>query len=813
MNLSQIPFSCRGNLLGSTRMVLWTRLVVITLLSLVLAAPATSQEIAAPQDLEANLQQIRSEVESLEASSQSATVSDASLAANKVALQKLSQSTFGLALKASASLRLIDEQITALGPAPDPSVGSEPETVAEERQRLAGLKGETALLVREAEKLAVQISNIIEAIAKLRSGKFAQEILARHPVSYGIWQEVQESLPLEIRRLNFAFSNWFRLLGRGVADETTTAILLTLIFAALVAFVIRMFAFPLMARPLMEEKQPYLRRVLAALTTTLVPSAAVSAVMIVLFLSFKHLSLLPPRVDEMVRAAAIVVSVLTFVYFLTRAVLAPGRKYWRVFEITESAARRLTFLITILSFIYAGDYLFAEMRAAMASSVAYTVLASFVSTLLFAAVLSLILLTRLERPSSKGAGRRARGWEPWFYWPMWIAIVIIVGSAFGGYVSLARFLSGQIVVTGAILVGMYIGILSARAVAAPGAMGDSRVGNYLMRRLDFSELSVDQLGLVFGGLIIFGVGVVGVPLVLLQWGFQQDDVQSWIVRALGGFDVGDVRISFANIALAIVVFVVVLVLTRMFQRWLGTKVLTRTRLDSGARHSIGAGIGYLGFIIAAIVALDYSGIDLSNLALIAGALSVGIGFGLQNVVNNFVSGVILLVERPIRVGDWIVVGDKQGYVKNISVRATELETFDRQSIVIPNAELINTAVGNWMLKDQVGRLIVEVGVSYDANEEEVRDILYRLIAEDNRIAPFPKPYVYFKNFGDSALIFEVRVFLNNVNDIIVVGGDMRFAIRRAFREAGIAIPFPQRDIHIQEMQPTLRVATSEAKEK
>ncbi|MBZ0217855.1 MAG: mechanosensitive ion channel, partial [Fimbriimonadaceae bacterium] len=253
-------------------------------------------------------------------------------------------------------------------------------------------------------------------------------------------------------------------------------------------------------------------------------------------------------------------------------------------------------------------------------------------------------------------------------------------------------------------------------------------------------------------------------------------------------------------ALAISVFIIGLILTRIFQRWFTANVLTRTRLDTGVKHSIGAGIGYLGFLIAVILALDYTGIDLSNLALIAGALSVGIGFGLQNVVSNFVSGIILLIERPIRVGDWIVVGDKEGYVKKISVRATELETFDRQSIVIPNAELINTSVGNWMLKDRTGRLIIEIGVSYNSNEEEVRDILYRLIAEDERIATEPKPFVRFKDFGDNALIFEVRVFLKDISDIIRIGSDMRFRIRKAFREAGIAIPFPQRDIHLQAAQ-------------
>ncbi len=794
-------------------MILRMKVVLVACLMLFSGAHALAQESAAVQNLAADLQQILTDLEALEKASLAETTSDVTLAGNKVALQKLSQTTFAVALKASAGLRQADEQIAALGPVPDASTGGEIEAVAAERQRLSAVKGESAILVRELERVVVRVSSLIETVAKIRSRKFAEEILARHPMSSDTWREVRESFKLEITRLNFAFSNWLRLLTRGILDETATAVLLCLAFAAMVIFVVRMIAFPLSARPLMDAEQPYLRRVFAALTTTMVPSVSVAALMTVMYMTFKHLSLLPPRVDEIVRAAAIVVGVLTFVYFLTRAVLAPGRRYWRVIAVSERAAKRLTVLITILSVIYAGDYLFAQVRAAMASPVAYTVLASLVSTLLFALVLSLILLTRLGEPATEHANDRVRGWAPWLYWPMWFAIAVIVGSTLGGYVSLARFLSGQIVVTGAILVGMYVGLLSARAVAHTGAMGESRLGAYLIRRLDFSDLSVDQLGLVFGALIVFGVMSVGVPSILLQWGFQQDDVQSWIARALGGFEVGDVRISFTNIVLAVIVFVVGLILTRMFQRWLAAKVLTRTRLDSGARHSIGAGVGYLGFIFAAIIALEYSGIDLSNLALIAGALSVGIGFGLQNVVNNFVSGVILLVERPIRVGDWIVVGDKQGYVKKISVRATELETFDRQSIVIPNAELINTAVGNWMLKDSVGRLIVEVGVSYDANEEDVRDILYALVAADDRIAAEPKPYVYFKNFGDSALIFEVRVFLKDIADIIAVAGDMRFAIRKAFRETGIVIPYPQRDIHMQTAQPLSEAAAAKAKEK
>lgn len=782
-------------------MIWCTRITCALLVMLSLIGVAVAQEDSQATDVRAGFEQILADVSALDAASTAETVPDITLAANKAALEKLSRTTFELALKTSAALRKIDDQIAELGPVPDPGTAAEPEAVAEERQRLLTLKGETALTVRDAEKLAVRISDIIETIVRLRSEKFAEEIFARHPMSLDVWREVRNGFSLEVRRLNFAFSNWFRILGQKIVNETAIAVILSVGFAALITIATRMFVSPLTARPFMDHEQPYLRRVFAALWATLVPSTAVTASLAVCYLSFKQLSLLPPRVDEIFLAVLTVICLLAFVFFLARAVLAPGRKYWRVLAISESAAQRLTMLISVIAAIYGADYLLAEIRETMSSPVGFTVLASFISTLLFAAVLSFILLTKVTEDTSEDTPSGHRGWNPWFYWPMWLAIVIIIGAAASGYVSFARFLAGQIVVTGAILVAMYIGMLSARAVSRSGALGESRLGTYLIHRLDFSEVSVDQLGLVFGSLLYVGVVVIGAPFIMLQWGFQRDDVLSWVSRALGGFNVGDVRISFANIILAVAAFVIGLILTRIIQRWLTVSVLTRTRIDPGVKHSIGAGVGYLGFIIAVVVALDYTGLDLSNLALIAGALSVGIGFGLQNVVNNFVSGIILLIERPIRVGDWIVVGNNEGYVKKISVRATELETFDRQSIVIPNAELINTSVGNWMLKDKTGRLIVEVGVSYDADEEEVRDILYRLIAEDNRIATFPEPYVYFKDFGDSALIFQARVFLKDVADIIKVGGDMRFGIRKAFREAGIAIPYPQRDIHVLTNNP------------
>ncbi|MEL7029010.1 MAG: mechanosensitive ion channel domain-containing protein, partial [Pseudomonadota bacterium] len=188
----------------------------------------------------------------------------------------------------------------------------------------------------------------------------------------------------------------------------------------------------------------------------------------------------------------------------------------------------------------------------------------------------------------------------------------------------------------------------------------------------------------------------------------------------------------------------------------------------------------------------------SNLAIIAGALSVGIGFGLQSIVNNFVSGLILLFERPIKVGDWIVTNSGEGLVKRISVRSTEIETFDRSSIIVPNAELISAAVTNWTYKDKIGRVIVPVGVTYDADPAEVIEILEKVARDLPVVLDYPAPFVYFDEFGDSSLNFQLRAYIRDINSSLSARTQIRVGIFNALKEAGIEIPFPQRDLHVKD---------------
>ena len=190
----------------------------------------------------------------------------------------------------------------------------------------------------------------------------------------------------------------------------------------------------------------------------------------------------------------------------------------------------------------------------------------------------------------------------------------------------------------------------------------------------------------------------------------------------------------------------------------------------------------------AIIAISSAGIDLSNLALIAGGLSLGIGFGLQNVVSNFVSGLILLAERPFKAGDWIVAGDVSGTVKKISVRATEIETFQRQSVILPNSQLINSAVGNWTHRNKLGRVDIKVGVAYGTDVKHAHAVLLEIAKSHPLVLKNPEPFVLFANFGPAALEFEIRVFLADVLNGNIVQNDIRFAVLDAFEREGIEIP-------------------------
>ena len=263
------------------------------------------------------------------------------------------------------------------------------------------------------------------------------------------------------------------------------------------------------------------------------------------------------------------------------------------------------------------------------------------------------------------------------------------------------------------------------------------------------------------------------------------------------FNLGEGSISLATIIYFLCAFVILSIVSKKVRRIIVERVLKNTSMEHGAKASVGTVIRFFILAIGTVIIIQSAGIDLSALSLIAGALGVGIGFGLQNITDNFISGIIILFEKPIKVGDRIEVGNVQGDVINISFRATEVKTNDNIMIIVPNSEFISSKVINWSHNDRNIRFRFPVGVSYKEDPQKVKKILLEVAKANPHVLDTPNTSVFFVEYGDSSLNFELGVWTATHTDKPqVLKSELYYEIFRRFKEENVEIPFPQRDIHI-----------------
>jgi small-conductance mechanosensitive channel len=743
-----------------------------------------------------DIEQAKKQLVSLQDSTKESADNDDALVGISGKADELGRSVITISVNLRPRLDQIKNRLTELGEPPKDGQPPEAQIVTDERNALTAERSQINAVTGDAENLSLAVNKLMNEVTETRRRLFTDTLLRRTDISVSVLDDAAMAFVQEVTQFRQALSSWLTFVWKFKRFPLFAAIFMSLATALiLLSGGYRIFGRYLQRRDTVERPS-YLSRLSIAFWSTLIRTLSLATLLVTSYFFLNSFNVLRPDIAPVIGALFGAIGLIYFVRRFTNAVFAPGEPHWRLVRLSNLGARSIGACLLAMAVVNALDYFFSSISEAMGSPLVLTVVRSLIAALiigiiLIAASFGKPMLAYDQDPDSPGR-----------HWPKGMRIILrvlgvaLIITALTGYVGLARFVATQFIITGAIVVTTYIGLLSGKAISRQESFGDTLFGNFLQTRFGLGPVAIDQAGLLVG-LFIYAVALMtGVPLILLLWGFHIQDLELFAYRLFTEVKLGGISISLVGIFTGILLFAGGYLLTRWTQKWLDGNVMARSHVDLGVRNSVKTGIGYLGVGIAAIIGVSAAGIDLSSFALVASALSVGIGFGLQNIVSNFVSGLILLVERPFKVGDHVVSGAAEGIVKRISVRATEIETFRKQSIIVPNSELINASVGNWTHRNKMGRSEIPVSVSYNSDPQKVIDILLELVNAVPLVLRNPEPHVEFLRFGTYSLDFELRFMLADMGDGLTVRNDLRIAILKRFKEEGIQIPLPQSDLTI-----------------
>jgi small-conductance mechanosensitive channel len=531
-------------------------------------------------------------------------------------------------------------------------------------------------------------------------------------------------------------------------------------------------------------------------STTMTPVLIAAAVLVL-----RNFGLMPYPVVDIGFGLAAAAAMVGFGRGVAVALFAPGEPARRIIAFDDREAEIYASHLVAAARVFGIAVFLNAVHRALGSPVAPIIATG--ELLAFAILAITVHLLWRSTKTDFGAPREgATGIRlSWLRGILWVVGIAIAASLATGYAGFAVFLAGRLLAMLAIGGAVTIVIVFIDALLTELLSADTPAGRKIAAAFGLTPRGLDLAETLVSAALRLVLIVLAAVLLLSFSGILAEDFFNVFQRASWDFVIGGVNLSPAAILAALALLVGGGLAIRAGQRWLATKFLPRTGLDAGLQNSILALFGYGALVVVVALSLGALGIDLQKIALIAGALSVGIGFGLQAVVSNFISGLILLAERSIRVGDWVVVKNEEGWVRRISIRATEIETFDRASVIIPNQEFITGVVKNWTHGNTVGRITVKVRVAFDSDAAKVRDSLLACAKGHPQVLQTTPPAVYLTGLGDIGIDFELRCLLGNIEQSFAVRNDLYMEILRRFHDGGIRIPAPAHEARVPGVAP------------
>ncbi|GEP02157.1 DUF3772 domain-containing protein [Methylobacterium oxalidis] len=687
------------------------------------------------------------------------------------------------------------ERLTQLGPkSKDVEESAEVAQERVEREAAVARIDETQRLARS---LLVQSDQLVDRISNKRRESFTRGLFERSQglLTPTLWTKVAADMPRDLRALQSALSDILLLFGRN--GTLPNLLLLGIAFGVSVALYFgRRNIAPRFGRRDQTQVDPTRRqRLLGAWRVILLGTVPAVVGSYAVYYALDATDLLPSRLLPVAGAILGGLAFIAFVEALCDGLLSPDKPSWRPAPVSDAAAfrvRRLAVgIATVITVTKSIEALNSGISAALPISIATRGIGALAMVLILAIGLHRFADREEEEEACLGPyvpTRTTTGIGGPARLLGWVAVVVIGVAALVGYVAFAAFLIDQLVWTASLLVLLYLLIQSADTFIGGSLSDDTRLATTLQANTGLRKRSLNQIAVLTTGATRVVLILLVALLALAPWGLDSTDVLTSVRTAFFGFKVGDVTISLSSITFGIGILILGILITRAVQRWLENTYLPATDLDAGLRNSISTVSGYFGFLLALALAFSYLGLSLEKLTIVAGALSVGIGFGLQSIVNNFVSGLLLLWERPIRVGDQVLIGDSEGIVKRISVRSTEIQTFDRSAVIVPNSNLISGVVKNRVRGDRTGRVTITVSVLRNQDPVRAAELIVGCARAHADVLKEPEPRVVFRKIGDPFLEFELIAMISDVSLGLKVQTDLNFAVFKTLSEAGYIPP-------------------------
>ncbi|GGD32450.1 DUF3772 domain-containing protein [Aureimonas glaciei] len=763
--------------------------LVLFLLLGVAAIPAGAQEEAAEADPVVVLDQQAAELAAIQKAAEAETTS-----AEKAELRDRGMVAGSTANMAVAQLvpRLaeIDARIAELGPV----LEDEAPDVKAQRERLDAERTDLDSTIKRGRLVAADAKEMIDRMIREINEAFNRDTFKKvaSPLSPALWSDVAASLADDLARLrDFVVVS---VLGASKAHFGSRLALVAagLGLALLLLMPVRR-GLRQVGRRIAVEQVPgtRARRSALALWFVLVGTFTSALAFLILFQALNWGGFLTRWTRPLAETLSITASIGGFMVSLGAGLLLVGQPSWRLAPLTEETAKRLRpypGLGAILTFV--GVFLI-ESGKAVGVSEAAAIFLNYVVAFSYSALLAALLITlmRHRRAAAQEAGAEPSAQTTFVTLATllgWCAVAVALVAALQGYVNFALFLSRQAIWTAIVAAATYLLLIVADDLCTTFLSPESRLGRSLQAGLGLRRTQVGQLGVIASALLRLAILVVAAILLSGPLGpgasslFYQFGNSAEI--QIGGFSIVP-----GSILKAAVVLFVGIALMRAVRHWLNERYLPATDLDPGARNSVSTIVSYAGILLAGFWALSTLGIGVERIALVVSALSVGIGFGLQAITQNFVSGLILLAERPVKIGDTVRLGTDEGEVRRISVRSTEIQIADRSTLIVPNSELITKSIRNMTMANPLGRIQIGFSAPLDVDVAAVRRALLDILAAHETILEDPAPSVFIDGIEDGKVAFKAFAFVASPRTVYSTRSAIYFTLLERFKAEEIKL--------------------------